>query len=111
MLRFVLMTPADTAALDAHVRPGAIDAARVTRARVRAAADVPARTERLGVNQNHPRNAIRGMESVPGPWSTVSSAPTTRGPMTFAKVRIQITAAVANTLAGGALIPGMSSAR
>jgi hypothetical protein len=31
--------------------------------------------------------------------------------MTFAKVRIQITAAVANTLAGGALIPGMSSAR
>ena len=41
----------------------------------------------------------------------VSSAPTTRGPRMLAKVRTQMTTAVAKTLAGGPLIWGKNSAR
>jgi hypothetical protein len=113
MLRFGFsMTPADTAALSmpmyAH---SAIDAAR----EMAWALDPPLTFQPArnvsGLNQSHPRNAIPRIGMSARLIVQVSRAPITRGPRMLANVRSQITAAVANTLAGGWLIGGMNSAR
>src|SRR6516165_6613720 len=104
MFRFGFsITPADTDALSTPMYAhSAIEAARIT-ARV---FDCPltfhAERNTSGWNQNHPKIAIAMIGMSARLIVHVSRRPTTRGPRMFANVRIQITAAVAMTLAGGA---------
>ena len=78
---------------------------------VGAAAHVPARAEGGGIEpepaqERDPQDRDERQAHGPG-----LERPTTRGPRILAKVSSQITPAVAKTLAGGVLIPGMNSAR
>src|SRR6185295_8042140 len=103
------MTPADTVALSmpmyAH---SAIEAARETACMSEPPLTFqPARKVSV-LNQNQPKNAMPRIGISARAIVQVSSAPTARGPRMLANVRIQITAAVANTLAGGPLIPGIN---
>ena len=106
------ITPAETAALSipmyAH---NAIEAAREMACIFDSPVTFqPARNVSVS-NQNQPSNAIAMIGIRASAIVQVSSAPTTRGPRMLANVSNQMTAAVAKTLAGGPLIPGISSAR
>ena len=57
-------------------------------------------------NQNQPSSAMPTIGISASAIVQVSSAPTTRGPRMLANVSSQMTAAVAKTLAGGAVDPG-----
>src|SRR5213083_1948172 len=103
MFRFGFsITPADTAALSTPMNAHrAIEAARII-----ALVPDPPLTFQLarkvaGWNQNQPSSAIAAMGIRARLMVLVSRAPTTLGPRMFKPVRIQITAAVVNTLAGG----------
>src|SRR6185295_13850935 len=106
------ITPAETAALSTPMNAhSAIEAARMI-----ALVAEPPLTFQLSrkvadLNQNQPSRAIATIGMSARLMVHVSSAPTTRGPMMFKNVRIQITAAAANTLAGGWASGGTSSAR
>ncbi len=113
MLRFGFsITPAETAALSMPMKAqSAIEAEREIACMLEPPLTFqPARNTALS-NQSQPKNAIPRIGMRARLMVQVSSAPTTRGPRMLAKVRTQITPAVAKTPAGGRLIWGKNSAR
>src|SRR5262245_19958451 len=64
-----------------------------------------------GSNHHQPSRAMATIGINASAMVQASSAPTTRGPRMLAKVRIQMMAAVASVLPGGASMCGISSAR
>src|SRR5690348_6266402 len=113
MLRFGFsITPAETAALSTPMKAqSAIDAARPTAWTLEPPLTFQAERNVARSNQNQPNNAIPRIGINARLMVQVSRAPTTRGPRMLAKVRSQITAAAANTLAAGLVSCGMSSAK
>src|SRR6185503_20321637 len=113
MLRFGFsMTPADTAALSMPMKAQrAIEAERDTACRPEPPLTFQPARNVAPSNQNQPKNAMARMGAMARLMVQVSRAPTMRGPRMLAKVRAQITTAVAKTLAGGWLMGGMNAAR